>query len=81
MSNATTPGPDGPRPHKGLAYSRLADVALAMGRVASLFGVVASVLHFFVAAIEVDIGRAVIAALAFFLCLAVGVVFVRVQNL
>ena len=81
MSNATTPGSDGPRPRKGLAYSWIADVALTVGRVAALFGVVASALQFFVAASELDIGRAVIAGLAFFLCLAVGVVFVRVQNL
>ena len=81
MSNATTPGPDGPGPRKGLAYSPLADVALAIGRVAALLGVVSSVMHFIVAVSEIDVGRAVIAALAFFLCLAVGVVFVRVQNL
>lgn len=70
-----------PHPRKGLAYSPIADIALVIGRIASLFGVVASVLHFFVETSEGNIGEAVMAALAFFLCLAGGVVFVRVQDL
>lgn len=80
MSDTPTTQNNGARLRKGLAYSPLADVALKVGRIAALVGVVASVLHFLIAASEIDLGRAFIALLAFFLCLAVGVVFVRVQD-
>ena len=77
----TTMGNRTNRSRKSFAYSGLADAALRVGRLAALFGCVASVLHLVIGVIDVEIGTIVNSVLAFFLCLAVGVVFIRVEDI
>ena len=68
-------------PSRGLAYSRLADVALFVGMVVAGLGAAASVVGSVVAMLNGEwlIGL-VICPLTFFLKLALLVVFVRVQR-
>lgn len=76
--------PDEPtRPNKsGLAHSPLADIALVVGGVAAGLASVASIFGGIVAAMHGDFWNGlVVAPISFFLCLAMLVVFVRIQEL
>ena|SRR5438309_2159907 len=67
---------------KGIAYSRLADVALIVGTIAAGLGCLGSVIGAFVALLRGDwLTGLVLGPLAFFLQMAMLVVFVRVQKL
>src|SRR5438445_10174190 len=69
-------------PRTGLAYSRLADVALVVGIVVAGLGSVAAAVGSIVALLHGEWSEGlVVGPIAFFLQLALLVVFVRVQKL
>jgi hypothetical protein len=74
--------PSNPNPRRGIAYSFLANVALFIGTVAAGFGCLAAVIAVVSGLMKGDLMTALIhGPLTFFICLAMLVVFVRVQRL
>jgi hypothetical protein len=74
--------PSTPEPRRGIAYSPLANLALIVGVVAAGLGCIVSVIASVGALINEQWGNAlVVAPLAFFLQLAMLVVFIRVQRI
>jgi hypothetical protein len=74
--------PEGEEKRKfDLAYSKLADVSLAVGAIAALLGCGGAIFGGFVAAADGRFWDALfLGPVAFFLCFAMVVVFVRVGN-
>jgi hypothetical protein len=76
------PQPPEPPAPPGLAYSPLAEVALVVGIVAAGIGCLLAIVAAAVALVQGEWGRALIVSpLAFFLQLAMLVVFVRVRRI
>ena len=74
------PNAAGPR-KEGVAYLRLADVALIVSTIAAGFGCLAAVGAGVVALVEGDWRGLVASPIAFFLQLGLLVVFIRIQDL
>ena len=68
-------------PKTGLAYSRLADIALIVGGIAAGMGCFGAVCATIISAINQAYSITFFyAPVSFFLCLAMLVVFIRIQN-
>jgi hypothetical protein len=73
--------PHDPDPRRGIAYSRLADMALFVGSLVAGLGSIGAIFTTIFAIINGEWLMAGQAPIAFFLCLAMLVVFIRVQRL
>ena len=75
--------PDHPRnvPRTGLAYSAIADIALIVGGIAAGVGCIRAIIAAIVATMNQRWWDAFfVAPVSFFLCLAMLIVFIRIQN-
>ncbi len=75
--------PDNPTnvPRTGLAYSAIADISLMVGGIAAGIGCVLAIIAGIGATINQEWWDAFfVAPISFFLCLAMLVVFIRIQN-
>jgi hypothetical protein len=75
-------GPEPAPPRRDFAHSTLANIALIVGMVAAGFGCAFALIGVVVSLLRGDWAKALIEhPLAFFLCLSMLVVFVRVQKI
>jgi hypothetical protein len=65
----------------GLAYSKIGDIALIVGQVATAIGCVLAVIYFIVFVLALHIFQAFTTAITFFVQLALFVVFVRIYDM